>query len=78
MVSAADREDRRPASLTSACFRYRGLDLGPLDPLGELDRSEVDQAAALDRSVLTVFERQPVHGLPRGSAIRTSSTSWAA
>src|SRR5450755_3072166 len=37
------------------------LDGGPVDPLGELDRSELDEGAALDRPVLALLEREPVH-----------------
>ena len=40
-----------------------GLDGGPVDALGELARSEVDQAAVLDRLVLVVLEREPVDRL---------------
>jgi hypothetical protein len=41
----------------------RWLDGRPVDLLGERDRSDVDQAAVLDRLVLVVLEREPVDRL---------------
>ena len=40
--------------------------LGPVDPLGQRGRPEVDQPGALDVAVLAVSEREPVNGLLGG------------